>query len=188
LDEQDLIARALAGEAAAERAIYEAHVDRIYRLAYRLAGDPDLADDYTQETFLRAFDRLPSFRGEAALSSWVHAIAVSVIFNGLRGLRRRRKHETGWENIEPAADRRRGADIDLQRQLTQAIDSLPDDLRVVFIMHDMEGYRHREIASALGVPEGTSKARLLRAKRILRRAIARETVPGLRKLEPRVET
>jgi RNA polymerase sigma-70 factor (ECF subfamily) len=188
LDERDLVARALAGELSAERAIYDAHVDRVFRLAYRLAGDPDIAEELTQETFVRAFDRLHGFRGEAALSSWVHAIAVSVILNGLRGLKRRRRHEVCWENAESPADPRLSGDVDLRRRLIQAVDSLPNSLRVVFVMHDMEGYRHREIAAALGIPEGTSKARLSRAKQILRKAIADETVPGLRKLEPRVET
>ena len=75
MDDRELIARVLAGEAAAERALYDRHVDRVYRLAYRLAGDPDLAMDFTQDTFIRAFDRLASYRGDAAFSTWLTAVA-----------------------------------------------------------------------------------------------------------------
>src|SRR5438132_14185662 len=88
VDERELIARVRAGDGLAERALYDAHVNRVYRLAYRLAGDDDLARDFTQETFIRAFDRLPAFRGEAALSAWLYAIATSGTLNGLRKRRR----------------------------------------------------------------------------------------------------
>src|SRR5207302_1989993 len=77
-----------------ERALYDAHVDRVYRLAYRLAGDDELAREFTQDTFVRAFDRLGAFRGEAKLSTWLHAIATSVVLNGLRKVKRFRQRET----------------------------------------------------------------------------------------------
>lgn len=188
MDEQQLIARALAGDPTAERAIYDQHVDRIYRLAYRLAGDPDLAEEYTQDAFVRAFDRLSGFRGEAALSSWLHAIAVSVVINGLRKLKRRRRHEVTWEEVPASPDPRSREDVELTRLLTRAIDDLPDDLRVVFVMHETEGYKHREIAETLEIPEGTSKTRLMQAKKHLREAIREEAAVGLHKLEPRVES
>src|SRR3989442_5604077 len=89
VDERELIARVRAGDALAERALYDAHVDRVFRLAYRLAGDDSLAQDFTQETFIRAFERLDSFRGEAALSTWLYTIATTVTLNGLRKLKRR---------------------------------------------------------------------------------------------------
>src|SRR5205809_6539526 len=94
VDERELIARVRAGDGAAERALYDAHVDRVYRLAYRLAGDDDLAREFTQDTFVRAFDRLGTFRGEAKLSTWLHAIATSVVLNGLRKVKRFRQRET----------------------------------------------------------------------------------------------
>jgi RNA polymerase sigma-70 factor (ECF subfamily) len=87
VDERDLIARARAGSRA-ERALYDAHVDRVYRLAFRLAGDDALAQDFTQETFIRAFDRLGSFRGDAAFSTWLHTITTTVVLNGLRKVKR----------------------------------------------------------------------------------------------------
>ncbi len=168
MDERERITRALAGDGNAERALYDAHVDRVYRLAYRLAGDPDLAEDFTQETFLRAFRRLGSFRGDAALSTWLHAIAVSVSITGLRKQGRRRKHEVRWDDAPLARERGTGDDVALRRRLADAIDSLPDRLRIVFIMYFVEGYKHREIAAVLDIPEGTSKARLSRAREQLR--------------------
>ncbi len=170
MDEQQLIARAVAGDEAAMRALYDAQVDRVFGLAYRLAGDRDLAEDFAQEAFLRAFDRLADFRGEAAFSSWLHAVTVSVAINGLRKLGRRRRHEVAWDGRAlpelPAA-----GDLEVKRWLQRAIDELPDDLRALVLLHYVEGHRHREIAELLGIPEGTSKARLARARELMRRAI-----------------
>ena len=87
VDDRELIGRVLAGDPGAERELYDAHVDRVFRLVYRMAGDPDRAQDYTQETFIRAFRRLADFRGESALSTWLCSIAISVTLNGLRRLR-----------------------------------------------------------------------------------------------------
>ncbi len=172
MDQQQLIARVLAGDAAAERALYDAHVDRVYRLAYRLAGDADLAQDYTQETFIRAFERLSGFRGEAALSTWLTSIAVSVVLNGLRKIKRFHQREVDIELAEPVSGGPRPAEPDLKVRLTQAIDDLPDGYRSVFVLHDVEGYTHEEIGAALGVQIGTSKAQLSRARAKLREALA----------------
>jgi len=172
LDEKHLVARVLARDAEAERAFYEAHVDRVYRLAYRMAGDEALAEDFTQDTFLRAFDRLPGFRGEARLSTWIHSIAVSVILNGLRRVKRRRDRETCVEHPDALGHRNPGPGPETRIGLTRAIDGLTDKLRVVLLMHDLEGYTHEEIAGALGIPVGTSKARLSRAHDKMRRALA----------------
>jgi RNA polymerase sigma-70 factor (ECF subfamily) len=168
LNEGRLIRRALAGDAAAERSLFEAHVDRIYRLAYRMTGDEVLAEDYTQETFLRAFDRLADFRGESRFSTWLHAVGVTVILNGLRKVKRIRRRETELEDLPEAAAKAKPIDWDLRLTLHKAIDELTDDLRLVFVMHDIEGYKHEEIAQILGVPAGTSKTRLMRAREALR--------------------
>jgi len=172
VQEAELIARARAEEPAAERALYEAHVDRVYRLAYRLAGDDDLARDFTQETFIRAFERLAEFRGEARFSTWLHAIALSVALNGLRQVKRLRRHEASLEDGQDAAGTGREAEPDLKRRLAAAIDALPEGYRTVFVMHDVEGYTHEEIGAALGVEAGTSKAQLSRARAKLRVALA----------------
>jgi RNA polymerase sigma-70 factor, ECF subfamily len=170
--EADLIEDAKSGNAGAERALYQAHVDRIYRLAYRMAGSDDLAQDFTQDTFIRAFARLNEFRGESAFSTWLHAIAVSVILNGLRKVRRFRQREADLEEAAMVTTGRRLAEPDLKRRLTEAIDGLPDGYRTVFVMHDVEGYTHEEIGTALGVQPGTSKAQLFRARAKLRSALA----------------
>jgi RNA polymerase sigma-70 factor (ECF subfamily) len=173
LTENRLITRVLAGDATAERELYEQHVDRVYRLAYRMTGDETMAEDCTQETFIRAFDRLEGFRGQAALSTWLHSIAVSVVLNSLRKIKRLRSRETGLEGEGPPARATAAVDSELRIALHRAIDTLPDGLRIVFLMHDVEGYRHHEIAAALDLPVGTSKSRLFRARAELRAALDR---------------
>jgi RNA polymerase sigma-70 factor, ECF subfamily len=172
VDDQQLIGRVLAGDASAERALYDAHVDRVFRLVYRMAGDLDRAQDYTQETFIRAFARLSEFRGEAALSTWLGSIAISIALNGLRKVRRLRDREVALDDAPPMSRTTPEAEPDLKVRLAQAIDDLPDGYRAVFVMHDVEGYTHEEIASSLGVHPGTSKAQLFRARARLRDVLA----------------
>ncbi|HEX6616574.1 MAG TPA: RNA polymerase sigma factor [Gemmatimonadales bacterium] len=172
VDERELIDRVLAGDPSAERALYEAHVDRVFRLVYRMAGDLHQAQDYTQEAFVRAFRRLSTFRGDSALSTWLCAIAISVTLNGLRAGRRDRERHLTLEEAPSIASRPVEADPDLRARLAQAIERLPDGYRAVFVMHDVEGYTHQEIAATLGVQPGTSKAQLFRARAKLREALA----------------
>ena len=172
VDERLLITRVLAGDARAERELYEAHVDRVYRLAYRMTGDDDLAQDCTQETFIRAFDRLADFRGDAAFGTWLHTVATTVVLNMLRKVKRFRTRETDIEIADTVAAVERRANPDLKEKLAEAIDRLPDKYRMVFVMHDIEGYTHVEISTALGTKPGTSKAQLFRARAKLRDALA----------------
>jgi len=170
--DQELIGRVLAGDPSAERALYDAHVDRVFRLVYRMAGDLDRAQDYTQETFIRAFGRLREFRGEAALSTWLGSIAISITLNGLRKVKRSREREVVLDDGLAIGRITPEAEPDLKDRLAQAIDDLPDGYRVVFVMHDVEGYTHEEIAGSLGVHPGTSKAQLFRARARLRESLA----------------
>ena len=172
MNEAELISRAADGDRAAQKALYEGHVDRVYRLAFRMAGDDDLARDFTQETFIRAFQRLAEFRGESALSTWLHAIATTVSLNGLRKVRRIGDRETVIEDAESLGSEVRHADPDLKDALRKAIDRLPEGYRAVFVMHDVEGYTHEEIGTALGIQAGTSKAQLFRARGRLREWLA----------------
>ncbi|MBU1698816.1 MAG: RNA polymerase sigma factor [Candidatus Eisenbacteria bacterium] len=172
MEEQRLIADVIAGDAAAERRLYDAHVDRVFRLAYRMAGDEQLAEDFTQETFLKAFRYLPRFQGRSALSTWLHAITMSVVISGLRSRKRRQEHETPYEDIETAGAPGETINMELRVQLKSAIDGLSTALRAVFILHDIEGYKHREIVDILSIPEGTSKARLSRAHETLRKNLS----------------
>lgn len=172
MDDRQLVARCISGDPAAERALYDTHVDRIYRLAYRLTGDGDLAEDCTQETFIRAFERLEQFRGDSSLSTWLHSIAVSVTLNGLRKVKRIGARLDDLGETQLVAHEPRFAAPDLKLRLREAIDRLSDKLRIVFVMHDVEGFTHEEIGGALGIPTGTSKARLFDARAKLRLALA----------------
>jgi RNA polymerase sigma-70 factor (ECF subfamily) len=173
LRDRQLVHQCLAGDALAERALYDAHVERVYRLMHRMAGDPDLAADFTQDTFIRAFERLEQYRGDSSLATWLHTIAVSVALNGLRKVKRIR---STTEHIDEAtalpAEPGRGFPADLKTRLHAAVDALSEKLRPVFLMHDVEGYTHEEIATSLGIPVGTSKARLFDARAKLRMALA----------------
>ncbi len=167
----ELVERAKVGDTGAFRALYDMHVDRIYRLATRMVGDPALAQDFTQDTFVRAWQRLPDFRGDAAFSTWLHSIAVSVTLNGIRSADRHRKRERPLEEVANTGRRSDPTEPGLRDRLNRALDELPDIYRTVFLMHDLEGYPHYEIALTLGIAEGTSKARLFRARAKLREAL-----------------
>lgn len=170
--DQELISRVLAGDPAAERALYEAHVDRVYRMAWRLTGDAHQAEDVTQDTFVRAFERLAGFRGESSLSTWLCAIAHSMALNALRKTKRVRSRETDLELVPEVAGPARRSEPDLKERVSQALDKLAPGYRSVFVMHDLEGYTHEEIGVALGIETGTSKAQLSRARARLREMLA----------------
>lgn len=172
LADRQLVSRCLAGDRIAERALYDAHVDRIYRLMFRMAGESDLAADFTQETFIRAFERLGQYRGDSALGTWLHAIAVSVAINGLRKVKRIHARTEPIEDSPRLSVQPTGFTADLKVRLRAAVDALSEKLRPVFVMHDVEGYTHEEIAGTLGIPVGTSKARLFDARAKLRLALA----------------
>ncbi len=172
VDQRELIRRVLEGDPAAERRLYDAHVDRIYRLAYRMTGDEELAREYTQDTFVRAFHRLGDFRGDSALSTWLHAIAVSVVLNGLRKTKRVRQREVDLDDAPVLSVVQAPTEPRLRERLRTAIDALSERYRLVFVMHDIEGFTHEEIGSSLQVAVGTSKAMLFRARARLREQLA----------------
>ena len=167
------VRRVRGGDVAAARELYDAHAARVYRLAFRFAGDAAHAEDWVQETFIRAFQRLPEFRGEAAFGTWLRAIAVSVALNGLRSARRREGREVALEAAEQvAAHAPSGLDPRVAGRLNAALEALPERARAVVVMHEMEGYAHAEIAASLGISEGNSKVILLRARQRLRELLA----------------
>jgi RNA polymerase sigma-70 factor (ECF subfamily) len=172
VSEPDLIARVLAGDRIAARELYDAHSPRVYRLAFRLTGDADLAREFTQDTFVRAFGQLSRFRGDSALSTWLHRITITVVANAMRKVKRFRERETDLEDVHPLGSDSMGVDPVLRERLHRAIDQLPEIYRTTVIMHDIEGYTHTEIAEVLGVAEGTCKSRLSQARAQLRAALA----------------
>ncbi len=170
--EQVLIGRVRDGDRAAARELYDAHVDRVFRICYRLAGEDHLAEDFTQETFVRAFTKIDTFRGEAAFGTWLGSIATSVSLNGLRKVKRFRGREVELHDELRGTSGAPGVEPDLRKRLHQAIDGLPEGYRTVFILHDLEGYTHEEIGGMLGIRSGTSKSQLFRARARLREELS----------------
>jgi RNA polymerase sigma-70 factor (ECF subfamily) len=170
--EQARIRAAQAGDANAFRAVYEAHVGRVRALCLRLSGDAGRADELTQDVFVRVWERLGTFRGESAFSTWLHRLAVNEVLQTLRsaGRRERRVAIMAEPPETPLPD---GAGPEQSMDLEGAIAALPEGCRTVFVLHDVEGLRHEEIASLTGTAVGTSKAHLFRARRLLRQALDR---------------
>jgi RNA polymerase sigma-70 factor (ECF subfamily) len=173
-DPTDLIHRAQQGDQSAFEALYHGHVGRVYALCLRLTADVVQAEERTQDAFVRAWERLATFRGESAFSSWLHRLAVNEVFRVQRATRRRAQRV--FTSEDPGALERAddwpdapGVAMDLER----AVAALPPGAREVFVLHDVEGYRHEEIAGLTGVAVGTSKAQLFRARRLLREALNR---------------
>lgn len=173
MSEAELVARAQDGEVAAFEALYRAHEARVYGLCLRMVADPYRAEDLTQEAFVRAWERLPSFRGLSSFATWLHRLTVNVVLGEIRARSRRQEDGTAGPDLgvvpnpEPAPQPE--SEIDLER----AIADLPPQARMVFVLHDVEGFCHAEIAELSGIAEGTSKAHLHRARRILRKALER---------------
>jgi len=169
--EVDTVARARRGDTSAFERIYRENVGRIHGLCRRLTGDAALAEDLTQEVFVRTWEKLPTFRGRSAFSSWLHRLAVNVVLGDRRSSARRTARVVAVadpEQVEPfSLATHPGGDIDLER----AIAALPLRARTVFVLHDVEGYRHEEIAELTGVTVGTSKSQLHRARTLLKEAL-----------------
>lgn len=167
------VQRAQQGDDEAFAALYHAHVGRVHALCLRLAGDAQVAGELTQDVFVRAWEALPSFRGESAFGSWLHRLAMNVFLGSRRssGRRERRVFSTDEPALleKPVERLQPGTRLDLE----QAIAGLPEGARVVFVLHDVEGYQHGEIAQMTGIAVGTSKAQLFRARRLLREALVR---------------
>jgi RNA polymerase sigma-70 factor (ECF subfamily) len=167
--EAALVRRASAGDEAAFERLYRIHVARIHTLVRRIA-DPGVADDLTQDVFIRAWNKLAQFRGESAFGTWLYRLAINVILSRRRSERSRPEWiETEPEVIEAVGAR--GTPEGMAMDLEQAIAKLPLGSRQVFILHDVEGWTHEEIAAALGTVPGTSKSQLSRARAALRRML-----------------
>lgn len=171
-DERTLVANAAAGDRTAARALYDAHVERVHRIAYRICGDPDVAQDLTQDVFIQLFRRLGQFRGESAFGTWVHRVALTVCLNAMRKVKRFNEREESIDDALLPADGDGEVEPDLRDRLHAAIEALPEASRIALVMHTIEGYTHAEIGEALGIAEGTSKARVFDARARLRKALA----------------
>jgi RNA polymerase sigma-70 factor, ECF subfamily len=173
--ETQLIARAQKGDEEAFAALFEAHKRRVYSLCLRMLGNPTEAEDLTQEAFLQLFRKIATFRGESAFSTWLHRLAVNVVLMHLRkkGLNQISLDETENSQGEPIKrdygddDQRLVGSVD-RIGLNRAISELPPGYRTVFILHDVEGYEHNEIAEIMNCSIGNSKSQLHKARLKLR--------------------
>lgn len=164
-----LVRRAVSGDRQAFEQIYRDHVGRVYGAILRLVGlDRARAEELTQETFVRAWQKLSSFRHESALSTWLHRLGVNT---ALMDLRSRRDHEP----LEPAHLESAAGDVPFcaaeRGDLQRAVAALPPRARAVLVLHDIEGWKHKEISIELGMAVGSSKAQLHRARELMRRAL-----------------
>ena len=172
-----LVDRCRNGDLAAFETIYRAHSGRLYSVACRMLGNPTDAEDLLQEIFLAAHRKLASFRGEAALGTWLYRLAMNLCLDHLRSRAARAGQVTDALDDEPAmADtgtrklaERTVAKMDLERAMAQ----LPDGCRTAFVLHDVEGLEHREVAELLGIAEGTSKSQVHKARLRLRAMLGR---------------
>jgi RNA polymerase sigma-70 factor (ECF subfamily) len=159
----ELLTLAKAGDVTAFERLYRIHVGRVHAVCLRMTADVDRAEHATQEAFVRAWEKLNEHRDEASFSTWLHRIAVNAVLQSRRSeLRRVEREQRSAVRAESASSTAQTADGALD--LEHAIARLPERARWVLVMHDLEGYRHREIAQLLGVSEGTSKAQLHRAR------------------------
>jgi len=167
-DNQDAVQAAAGDEPAFER-LYRAHLGRIHGLVRRMVG-PREAEEITQDIFVRAWQKLGTFRGDAAFSTWLHRLAVNVVVERFRSAaaKRARLADDGvvLEALPSAPER-----PDKKLQLEAALEHLPHGARQIFVLHDVEGYKHEEIASLLEISAGTSKAQLHRARMLLRKRL-----------------
>jgi RNA polymerase sigma factor (sigma-70 family) len=163
------------GDQAAFERLYRKHCGRIYALCWRLCGgDGALAEDLVQEAFVRAWNKLHLFRGESSFGTWLHRLAANVALSDRRIRLRRVRRETGMdEAVERTAVGAKDVSQGLRSDLEQVIAALPVRARTVLILYDVEGYRHAEIAALTGMAEGSSKAQLHRARKLVREAMER---------------
>ena len=156
---------ARAGDAAAFEKLYRASVDRVYGLCLRMTGNVAEAEDCVQEAFIQAWHKLDSFRGDAAFGTWMHRVAVNVVLGRMRSSRREQDRIRAVADVAPTVEK--VSDDAALRDLEQAINELPSGARHVFVLHAVYGYSHGETGEMLGIAEGTSKAQLNRARRLL---------------------
>jgi RNA polymerase sigma-70 factor (ECF subfamily) len=169
----ELVRRAQGGDSQAFQKVYETNVGRVYALCLRMSGDPQRAEELTQDVFVRAWEKLALFRGESRFSTWLHRLAINVVLQDrrTRGRRGDREQTTADLDIYGAAAQKAmpGTRVDLER----AIAGLPEGARRIIVLRDVQGYKYDEIAEITGVSLGTVKAQIHRARALVREALER---------------
>lgn len=170
-DETGDVVRARHRDADAFARLYRMHLPRVHALCLRLTASASHAEEMTQRAFIAAWQNLPGFRGDSAFASWLHRLTVNTVLGEFRAERRRRARIVTMAEPEELPVPARTVPSGLRMDLEQAIAGLPPQARAVFVLHDVEGWRHDEIALQLELSPGTSKAHLHRARRLLQEAL-----------------
>lgn len=165
VESRDVVRRAQTGDVTAFESLYRAHSPAIFALCRRMVGDENEAKELLQDAFVRAWERLPSFRGESAIGTWLHRLAVNVVLNRFRDDGRR--EYVALTDELAASPGSAAARADDRIDLNAAIARLPAGARSVLVLHDIYGYSHEEIAEMTGIAAGTARAQLWRARRAL---------------------
>jgi len=164
----ELVTRAQAGDTSAFEILYRQNVGRVYAICLRIVADEEWAEELTQQSFIRAWERLGSFRRESAFASWLHRLTVNVVLVDLRSRRRRTARVESRHELEDNPAAVDAASPETRLDLEKTIASLPEQARAILVLHDIEGYRHGEIAAMMEIAVGTSKAQLHRARKLLK--------------------
>ncbi len=167
MTESELIQRCLAADPIAQRTLYDRYKKAMYTLAYRITGSFEDANDVLQDAFVKVFRSLPSFRGEATLGAWIKTIVIRTAYGQLR---KRKMHFDELDRAQAHVSTTEHNSLDAE-YIEQAILALPEGYRTVFVLIEIEGYGHKEVAQILGISEGTSKSQLFHAKRRLREVL-----------------
>ena len=163
----ELVAQAAAGDVRAFEQLYRTHLPRVHSLVRRMAGGRDV-DEIAQDVFVRVWQKLGTFRGDSAFTTWLHRLTVNVVIERFRSENlRRQRHKDGEDIFEMLPAPARSGDLSMDFET--AMLKLPDGARQIFVLHDVEGYKHVEIAALLEISPGTSKAQLHRARMMLRK-------------------
>lgn len=170
-DERELIARVRQGDPSAWRIFYDSHVDAVHRAIYRLVRRSDWAAELSQDVFVKAFEHLSTFRGASSIATWLRVLAARTAIDELRRQTRERRHVVLDCAAEVPLSEPRFDPI-LRDRIAAAIDGLPERLRLVFVMHDLEGFTHNEIGTLLDVPAGTVRRQVSEARAALRPQLA----------------
>lgn len=174
-DSTDVLLAAGGDRKAFER-LYRSHVNRVLTLCTRMCGSRVRGEELTQDVFVRAWEKLPQFRGDAQFSTWIHRVAVNIVLTDRKNEARNRKRmvedepEKGETPLQKASVTPGYGD---RMDITAAMAKLPPGARQIFVLHDVEGYKHEEIAEMCGITAGGSKAQLHRARLLLREALTR---------------
>ena len=174
-DSTDVLLAAGGDRKAFER-LYRSHVNRVFTLCTRMCGSRVRGEELTQDVFVRAWEKLPQFRGDAQFSTWIHRVAVNIVLTDRKNEARNRKRmvedepEKGETPLQKASVTPGYGD---RMDITAAMEQLPKGARQIFVLHDIEGYKHEEIAEMCGITAGGSKAQLHRARLLLREALTR---------------